>query len=186
MPPGYGFMWYSLIDQGVNFFIRSDDTTASTSGTTKIINNSRGLNIFTKDGVDSLSIAIGQVTATNFHSAGNISATGNLSAGATLTTSGNVQIGQHLVGNGPKPILSACGRGATLTSTASDIHGSIIEGSTATGCTLIFATAFATAPDCVVSSPTGSALTSYSTSPTALKLVNASATGDKFSYICAQ
>jgi hypothetical protein len=82
--------------------------------------------------------------------------------------------------------LSSCGTSPSISATATDIKGTITEGTTATGCTLTFLVAYASAPDCVISSPTGNTPTSYSTSTTALTIVNASATGDKFTYHCIQ
>ena len=43
-----------------------------------------------------------------------------------------------------------------------------------------------TAPDCTVTSPTGSTLTSYTVTTTTLTLVNVSATGNKYTYHCIQ
>jgi hypothetical protein len=82
--------------------------------------------------------------------------------------------------------LSGCGTSPSISATAGDAHGTITEGTTATGCVMTFATAYATAPDCVLSSPSGNAFTSYSASTTALTIVNASASGDKFTYVCEQ
>lgn len=101
-------------------------------------------------------------------------------------TSKNATFQAHIGVSAAAPTLSACGTGPTLNSNASDDHATVTEGTTATGCTITFAAAYGAAPDCIVTSPTGSALTSYSTSTTALTLVNASASGDKFSYICMQ
>jgi len=93
----------------------------------------------------------------------------------------------HLAFTGAAPTLSSCGSGSpALDATASDNAGTITEGTTATGCTATFAVAFATPPHCIVSSPSGSAFASYSTSTTALTIVNASATGDRFTYHCTQ
>lgn len=99
---------------------------------------------------------------------------------------GTVNFNSHLSAAGTAPALTACGTSPTIDATASDTAGTITEGATATGCTATFHATYATAPHCVVGSPSGSALTSYSTSTTALTLVNASATGDKFTYVCMQ
>lgn len=93
----------------------------------------------------------------------------------------------HEIALGTAPALTSCGSGSPTTNTqANDHKGTITEGTTATGCIATFHTAYATAPDCVVTSPSGAVLTSYSTSTTALTLVNASATGDTFTYVCIQ
>jgi hypothetical protein len=95
----------------------------------------------------------------------------HIKSGSTVLTSAN---------------LSGCGTGPSISTTATDTKGTITQGATATGCTLTFASAYITAPDCVVSSPNGAALTGYTPSTTALVITNASATGDKFSYVCVQ
>jgi Pectate lyase superfamily protein len=100
--------------------------------------------------------------------------------------SGVVSMSSHLATTGLAPVLTGCGASPAISTTATDVHGTITEGAAATGCVATFAVAFATAPDCVVTSPTGSALTSYAVSATALTVVNASATGDRFAYHCVQ
>ncbi len=82
--------------------------------------------------------------------------------------------------------LSGCGTSPAINASATDTKGTITEGTTATGCVLTFLVAYTVAPDCVISSPTGNTPTSYSTSTTALTIVNISATGDKFTYHCIQ
>jgi hypothetical protein len=102
---------------------------------------------------------------------GNLSPVGHLISAQTALTASN---------------LSSCGTTPAINATATDVKGTITEGTSATGCILTFATAYATAPDCTVTSPSGNALTSYSTSTTALTLVNASLSGVKYSYTCVQ
>lgn len=93
----------------------------------------------------------------------------------------------HVAFTGSAPTPSSCGGGSpSLDATASDGGGTITEGSSASGCTLTFAHAYNTAPHCTVSSPTGSALTSYTATASALTIVNGSASGDKFTYVCVQ
>lgn len=99
---------------------------------------------------------------------------------------GPLQFSGHEISTGTNPTLSACGGTPSVNTQATDAKGTITEGTTATGCVATFATAYATAPDCVVSSPSGSAFTSYSVSTTALTIVNASASGNKYSYVCVQ
>ena len=82
--------------------------------------------------------------------------------------------------------LSGCGTTPAISGTATDFKGTITEGTTATGCVLTFSSAYATAPDCTVTSPTGSTLTSYTVTTTTLTLVNVSATGNKYTYHCIQ
>ena len=100
---------------------------------------------------------------------------------------GTATYGSHIgVLQTTAPVVSACGTSPSLSSTASDTHGTVTEGTTSTGCVVTFNKSYATAPDCVVTSPTGSALTSYSVTTTALTLVNASASGNKYTYMCVQ
>ena len=100
---------------------------------------------------------------------------------------GNVKLDAHIAAVSSAPTLTSCGTGSpSLDATASDVAGTVTQGTTATGCTITFHVAYATAPHCVVSSPNGAVLTSYSPSTTALTLVNASATGDVFTYVCIQ
>lgn len=87
------------------------------------------------------------------------------------------------------PVLSACGTTPALSANATDKYGTITEGTTATGCVLTFVMAKTNAPVCTVVSPTGAAITSYATASGAagaatLTIVNASATGNKYSYTC--
>jgi hypothetical protein len=101
----------------------------------------------------------------------------------TLNSSGGlIALGGHLASSGTSPTTS----NGTLSATATDYKGTVTEGTASTGATITFHTAYATAPDCIVTSPTGSALTSYTPSTTTLAIVNASATADKFTYHCIQ
>jgi hypothetical protein len=110
--------------------------------------------------------------------------------GATLVlgdAGGTSTWGSHLgIVQTTKPVLSACGTTPTQDATASDAAGIITEGTTATGCVSTFNKAFNTAPHCVISSPNGAAFTSYSASTTALTIVNASASGNQYAYVCVQ
>jgi hypothetical protein len=114
---------------------------------------------------------------------------GSATSGGGMTISGILQLNGHIAStstNVTSSALSGCGTTPAINATATDSKGTITEGTTATGCTLTFLQAYATAPDCVISSPTGNTPTSYTTSTTALTIVNASATGDKFTYQCIQ
>ncbi len=106
------------------------------------------------------------------------------------TTYGNIAT---LSGNGhfgfegtPIPVASACGTSPTVVTGSTDTRGSVTEGTTATGCTVTFSAAYGTAPFCVVSSPNGAPFTSYTASTTALTIVNVSASGDDFTWVCMQ
>ena len=111
-------------------------------------------------------------------------------SGTALTVTNNASFGSlsigHIISTGTIPVASACGTSPTVVTGSTDTGGSVTEGTTATGCTVTFATAYATAPFCVVSSPNGAPFTSYTASTTALTIVNASASGDDFTWVCLQ
>lgn len=105
-----------------------------------------------------------------------------LTIGAAKSNDGHIGVLKNTA-----PALSSCGGGSpAVDSTASDVAGTVTEGTTATGCTVTFFKSYQTAPHCIVTSPGGFALTSYSTSTTALTLVNASASGNTYTYMCMQ
>ena len=109
-------------------------------------------------------------------------------AGADVITAvaGIATITGHLASRGTSPALSSCGTSPALSGTATDAKGTVTEGTSAMGCTLTFAAAYASAPDCTVSTASGTAPTSYAVSTTALTVVNASASGNRYSYACQQ
>ena len=113
----------------------------------------------------------------------------SVSGNAALTISdaagGNTSYGAHFgVIQTTAPTITT--GTATVDSHASDVAGTVTEGATQTGFTLTFNVAWKTTPHCVVTSPSGSALTSYTVGTTTLAVANASATGDVFSYVCVQ
>lgn len=107
---------------------------------------------------------------------------------ATFTISdygGAATYGSHFrVHQTTAPALSACGGSPTIDPTASDTSGTATEGTTATGCVITFATAYATTPHCSVSNWAGNAqpVTLSACSTTALTVTNSSGTGNKFTY----
>ena len=108
-------------------------------------------------------------------------------AALTVGSAGGTADDGHLGFLGTAPALTSCGGGSpAMDATANDASGVITEGSSATGCVATFAIAYQTAPHCIVSSPSGNAFTSYTTSTTALTLVNASLSSAKYAYICTQ
>lgn len=123
-------------------------------------------------------------------------ATGGLqiSGGAGGTTllgqfdsSGNLQFLGHAWSNGSAPSLSSCGTGSPSLSTgANDTHGTITEGTAATGCTLTFATARTNNADCIVMPWGGSGvpLTAYNATGGVFTYTHASVSGQKFTYQC--
>lgn len=105
---------------------------------------------------------------------------------AAQTFSSNVTVVGKLIFTGAAPTITS--GTATLDATASNQAGTVTEGTAQTGFTLTFNTAnpFSTTPHCVVSSPNGSALTSYTPSTTTLVVANLTATGSSFTYACFQ
>ena len=105
----------------------------------------------------------------------------NLSIGINSVTA----VGNTTGAIGLTPVLSACGSGSpALSASATDFSGTITEGTSATGCVLTFGATKAVAPVCSVSSPGAAAFTSFSTSTTALTIVNSSASGNQYNYVC--
>lgn len=87
---------------------------------------------------------------------------------------------------GLSPTVSGCGSGSpALDANATDFSGTITEGTTATGCVLTFSSAKNTTPHCTLTSPNSTAFSSYSVSTTALTIVNSSASGNQYTYVCA-
>lgn len=107
---------------------------------------------------------------------------------ATFTISdysGAATYGSHFrVHQTTAPALSACGGSPGLDATASDTAGLATEGTTATGCVITFATAYATTPHCSVSNWAGNAqpVTLSACSTAALTVTNSSGSGNKFTY----
>lgn len=83
------------------------------------------------------------------------------------------------------PTLSSCGSGSPSVS-GTNFAGTVTTGTSATGCVITFATAYAAAPYCVVTSRVAPATSTpaYSVSATAITLVQASQSGNKWDYIC--
>lgn len=85
------------------------------------------------------------------------------------------------------PALSSCGTSPSIDATASDTAGNVLEGSTATGCTITFEVAYTTGPHCVVTSWNSAFPISISSSgASSFTVTNSSASGLRFSYICLQ
>lgn len=90
----------------------------------------------------------------------------------------------HIAGGGTAPTITA--GTATLDAQASDLSGTVTEGTTQTGFTLTFGATYTTVPHCVVGSPSGVVITSYAVTATTLAIVNASASADVFTYTCVK
>lgn len=91
-------------------------------------------------------------------------------------------IDRLIANNTSVPVISACGTG-TLATGSSDMAGEFTA-TGATGCTLTFGTAYASAPSCTVTEETVNTAT-RTTTVTATAIVVASGTsGSKYSYTC--
>jgi hypothetical protein len=127
--------------------------------------------------------------------------TGNILLGTSSSvdtpssgTTNYLDIGGFIRGDVSKGILmlsgpslaapTSCGTGPSLSTGATDTHGTVTEGTSATGCTIAWAHTHTNTPDCVVSSPTGQVLTNYTASVTNLIIAHSSASSQKVSWIC--
>lgn len=97
----------------------------------------------------------------------------------------NAIIPNHVLNTGKAPVLSTCG-GADAAIAGNDLAGVVTVGSTpSTACVITFATAFATAPACVVSWSAGPlAAMSYTISTTAITVAQTSTASNRLNYIC--
>lgn len=114
----------------------------------------------------------------------NVPSTSVTTIAGLSTHTGLATFNGHIAGAGTAPTITA--GTATLDAQASDLSGTVTEGTTQTGFTLTFGTTYTTVPHCVVTSPSGVALTSYAVTATTLAVVNASASGDVFTYACVK
>lgn len=88
-------------------------------------------------------------------------------------------------GHSGTPVLTSCGTGSPAIS-GSDSAGTVTAGTNATGCVITFAAAYVGVPYCVVTSQVapGTSTPAYSVTATAITLVQASQSGNKWDYIC--
>jgi hypothetical protein len=95
-----------------------------------------------------------------------------------------VAVVNNLTGYGTAvPVLSSCG--TTPAIAGSNTAGEVTMGTTATGCVITFATAFVSAPYCMVTwQATPLASQSYTISSTAITTVQTSASNNKLDYYC--
>jgi hypothetical protein len=89
----------------------------------------------------------------------------------------------HLNVSGPVPVVSACG---TFTNVGSDISGRVtITAGTPASCTLTFAKAWGTAPNCIVAAQGAIPATTFSWATTTTTLVlTTAAVNTVWDYIC--
>jgi len=102
----------------------------------------------------------------------------------SVDTNNGVYFPGHLLfPSTPRPGPSITGTG-TPTISGNDTSGVITMGSSATTATVVFGTAFVTAPACVLGWQAVLAAETYSTSTTALTITQTSATSNKIGYFC--
>ncbi|MDP3853143.1 hypothetical protein [Phenylobacterium sp.] len=90
----------------------------------------------------------------------------------------------HINSLGTIPALSNCGTSPAITTGSTDTAGEVTEGSGASACTITFATAYAAAPFCTVTSQ-GGLVFSYAVSTTAIIVTNVGAlSSTKLNYHC--
>ncbi len=117
-------------------------------------------------------------------------------------TSDNVRVFQPFIADGAKvtfgsttpthlvstqstaPAVTSCG-GGSPTIFGSDTAGSVVMGTSATGCVITFNVAYTNAPHCVVTwRATPLATQSYAVSTTAITLVQTSTSSNAVDYVC--
>ena len=121
---------------------------------------------------------------------GNATATAAVSAdlqitpGATGSTrvSGDLNFSGKIGSTAGVPTLSE----GTLSPGSNDVRGSLTEGATQTGDVVTFSNPYSTIPFCVVSSPLGSPIASYTPTVSSLTINNPSGSGYAYTYMCMQ
>ncbi|EIZ83702.1 hypothetical protein WYO_3715 [Methylobacterium sp. GXF4] len=102
----------------------------------------------------------------------------------SVTDAGDISQKGHVGSTGATVTVSSCGTSPTVKAGSNDNYGTIVEGTSATGCNINFAVARATAPHCIVSPNNGTGTTLVVTSTTALSWTNTSASNLGFTYAC--
>ena len=126
------------------------------------------------------SIAIGvnaTVSSSNTAAIGTYGGTNDVNLIVSSITTKGINIGSgHIVDGGSSPVLSSCGSSPAVT--GADNAFRIVPGSSASGCTATFNTAFTSAPICTVSPETESLVNSlnYTVSNTAVTITQTSMT----------
>jgi hypothetical protein len=119
---------------------------------------------------------------------GNSSFVGGTSGSAFIGTKTATPIrvdSNHLATSGTVPVISGCGTGSSITSSANDISGSITLGTSPGSCVLTFSTAYVTtAPKCNVTFR-GGVVGAYSISTSALTITATGLSGI-IDYTCSQ
>lgn len=95
---------------------------------------------------------------------------------------GTTRIAGHILSGGSTPVVTSCG--TSPSNFGSDVAGKIHEGTTATGCTLTFASAFANVPYCSVTPLAPLTSFTYTVSASAITITHGSASNTDIDYIC--
>jgi hypothetical protein len=116
---------------------------------------------------------------------GNLFLIASSTSNSTTTLFGITNTG-HFFGTSTSPILSSCGTAPSVL--GSDSHGEVTIGSTATGCTITFASAYRSAPVCTVTNQSMSIVNAmtYTISTTTLTVSQTGLGGAKVDYICME
>ena len=108
---------------------------------------------------------------------------GNVGIGTTGPTT-KFTVAGHMNFTGTIPTLTSCGTSPAIATNSTDGAGEITEGSTSTGCTITFATAYTNAPFCTITEQSGLSA-SYTLSTTAITITNIGAlSSTKIDYEC--
>jgi hypothetical protein len=99
-----------------------------------------------------------------------------------VDTNNGFYLAQHLLTQQtPAPTLSGCGTSPSIL--GSDVAGKLTTGSAATTCTVTFATAYVTAPACVVQTQGGATQPTFTTTTTTIA-ITVDIASTVYNYIC--
>ena len=147
-------------------------------------------------GTDNIIIATRGATTGNAGTGNTLRLQGNSSSAALLCTGTNTTTPSctfagsvttpRVSASGTAPALTSCGTSPTIS--GGDMAGSVTMGTGApTGCVITFATAYSTAPHCVVTwRATPLATQSYAVSTTAITLTQLATSSNVVDYVCMQ
>jgi len=128
-------------------------------------------------------VAVTRVTATST-TQGELTPNTNLNStlGSSTIAWGSVYAHKYS-GEGSAPALTSCGTSPAITGT--DFSGVVTMGTgSPTGCTITFATAYTSTPNCTVTWQTNIASMQYTLSTTAITLTQTGTSSNKVNYIC--
>jgi hypothetical protein len=155
-----------------------------------------------------LDLQIGGTTEFNVNRGGNVTALGGVTANTFSTATGQyLQFGNRVYIDSPAdaqfrinnnagtraailpggtavPTLSGCGTSPSIDAASTSLAGEVTEGTTATGCVITFVPVLSNKPFCIVTSQSQLVSFAYTTSTSAITVVNTSASGDIIDYHC--